>query len=270
MKNLSVGAAAWAMGLLAIAGNAEAQEAQAGGAVSPPLPTSSPPAAAPKTAVVTTTTEPESTTPDHEQFVGHFAVGYFGISQLPIAGLAAPGGGGAPGLARDNVNAPVIGVRYWLSRNLGIDAGVGFGLTGGSVETVPGNNNDKPSKFGLALHGGVPLAFAHGKHYTFELVPETTIGFASGTIKTNGQPDIDLSGFRFDLGARVGAELYFGFIGVPQLSLQGSVGLYFRREAFKMKQGDASVSDGTTTVGTSVQSDPWALFTNNISAFYYF
>jgi hypothetical protein len=222
----------------------------------------------------------ESDEPDHERFVGHFAVGYFGISQLPIAheGAAAAGGGGLT-IARDNVTAPVVGIRYWLHSNLGIDAGLGFGMSGGSTEAVAANGTstsfDHKSLFGMALHGGVPLAFAHGRHYSFLVVPEATIGFTSGTFKpisvgTTAPPDQDLSGFRLDVGGRIGAEIHFGFIGVPELSLEGSVGLYARRETVKWKSDNQSVSDGTTTIATSVQDNPWAIFVNNISAFYYF
>jgi hypothetical protein len=162
---------------------------------------------------------------------------------------------------------------------IGIDGGIGLGWSTGSVENVTGGTsttNDKKSKFGTALHVGVPLALAHGKHYSFLVVPEAAIGFTSGTIKGVpppggvAPPDQDLSGFLLDIGGRVGAEIHFGFIGVPQLSLEGSVGLSFRRSSFKWKQDNNSASDGTTTLGTSVQSDPWAIFVNNISAFYYF
>jgi hypothetical protein len=215
--------------------------------------------------------ERDDDSPDHERFVGRFGVGYFGVSQLPIA--TGPGGGGAP--AAGNVNAPVIGVRWWLQPNLGIDMGIGIGFSTGSTEVANGGGTtsvDKPSLFGMAVHGGVPLAFAHGRHYSFLVIPEATIGFATGTIKETGANPIDqnLSGFKLDLGGRIGAEIHFGFIGIPELSLEGSVGVYLRREAIKWKRDTVSASDGTTTFGTNVQSDPWALFVNNISAFYYF
>ena len=161
--------------------------------------------------------------------VNHFAFGYFGLSQLPIAGV----GSGPGGAVRDVVNAPVIGVRYWFNERVGIDGGLGFGLQAGSTETVTPTtdvNADKPDKWGLGFHAGVPLAFAHATHYVFEVVPEANVGFTSGSIKgPPGAPDQSLSGFRLDLGARVGAEVHFGFIGIPQLALQASIGLYFRR-----------------------------------------
>jgi hypothetical protein len=275
----SIFCAAITLGLLAITGQAQAQDTTA---VAPPPPPPAPPAAVTTTSVTekkaAPAAEPESTGTDHDALIGHFGVGYFGVSQLPIAAGFPGGAGGGGGVARENVNAPIIGVRYWMSKMIGIDAGIGFGLTSGSNQVIaPGSDTstDKPSRLGLALHGGVPLAFASGKHYTFTVVPEATAGFTSGTIKgAPGVPDIDLSGFRLDVGARAGAEIYFGFIGVPQLSLQASVGAYFRHEGFKASTntaaGTASFSDNTNTLTTSVNADPWALFVNNISAFYYF
>jgi hypothetical protein len=245
----------------------------AGGSVTtstPPVVTSTAPATAPVAAPKVEGTEMT----DHDMFIGKLAVGYFGVSQLPIANGAPTGGAGGGALQADTVNAPVVGVRYWVNRLVGIDGGIGFGYSGGSFENVnngASTTTDKKSKFGAALHGGVPLAFAHGKHYSFLVVPELTMGFTSGTIKSAAPaPDQDISGFLFDLGGRVGAEIHFGFIGVPELSLEGSVGLFFRRSSFKWKQDTNSASDGTTSLGTSVQSDPWAIFVNNISAFYYF
>jgi hypothetical protein len=196
--------------------------------------------------------------PDHDRFVGHIGVGYMGIAQLPI--------GSADGAA--TINAPVIGVRYWLKRELGIDAGIGFAFASGSTESG-GTSADKPSQLGFAVHGGLPINFSYGKHYVFQLVPEGTIGLTSATIK--GTPDVSLSGFRLDLGARAGAEIHFGFIGVPELAIQASIGLYLHRESRSATpSGGSSSGESTTTFATSVQGDPWALFANNLSALYYF
>ena len=210
---------------------------------------------------------------DHEKVVGHIGVGYFGFTTLPLSG-----GNGIP----TTVAAPIIGVRYWLAEKIGLDLGVGFGLTTGSTETVGGGQTtttDAPSVFGTALHAGVPLVFAHQKHYKFLLVPELNVGFAKATFTPNvapgqpAQPDISHSGFHLDVGARIGAEIHFGFIGVPSLALQATVGAFIRRDATKTSSepngGTVSSSTGVTSFGTSVQSDPWALFANNISAIYY-
>jgi len=215
----------------------------------------------------------EDAVSDHEKVVGHVGVGYLGLTTLPLAP-----GNGIPA----TVSAPVIGVRYWLAEKIGLDLGVGFGLTSASTEVVAGGNSktrDAPSVFGAALHGGVPLVFAHEKHYKFLLIPEMNVGFAKATFTPNvppgapAQPDESHSGFHLDVGARVGAEIHFGFIGVPALSLQATVGAYIRRDQIKVSSepngGTQSSSTGVTSFGTSVQSDPWALFANNISAIYY-
>jgi hypothetical protein len=229
------------------------------------------PVPAPSTVTTPIAAKVEDDSPDHERFVGHFGVGYMGISQIPI-GNGAPGGTG--GLTEGNVTAPIIGVRWWLQRNLGIDAGIGLGYTGGSSSVTTGGTSastTNPSQFGFALHGGVPIVFAEGHHYTFELVPEGTVAFAGGTIKgTGGAPDIGENGFRLDLGARIGTEIHFGFIGVPELALQASVGLYFQYLNWGLSQQNNSASQNAFSLATSVQADPWAIFTNNISALYYF
>jgi hypothetical protein len=219
--------------------------------------------------------EEDDPTSDHEKVVGHVGVGYLGLTNIPIAGAAAAG---LP--ARQNVPAPVIGVRYWLAEKIGLDLGIGFGLASSSQETITGPNTvsqDRPSVFALVVHGGVPLVFAHQKHYKFLIVPELNVGGATSTETPANAPvgtgDISRTGFHLDIGARVGSEIHFGFIGVPQLSLQATVGVFARREAWKVKQDVGnqtnSASVGETTFGTSVQGDPWAIFVNNISAIYY-
>ncbi|MBX3204586.1 MAG: hypothetical protein KF764_05925 [Labilithrix sp.] len=221
---------------------------------------------------------------DHEKVVGKFGVMYFGVTQQPI------GTGAAANVGKGSVSAPVIGMRYWLQERMGIDVGLGFNFFSSSraVEAngQPENNTDGPAVLAFAIHGGLPLAFAYGKHYKFLLVPELNLGYATQTeaaqnvpAGTPTPPDIHRTGFRFDIGARVGTEIQFGFIGIPELALQASVGLNFRRQVWHASRdanaaagvpNPESSSLGENSFGTTVQSDPWALFTNNISAIYYF
>jgi hypothetical protein len=231
-------------------------------------PPSSPPAPAYLPGEATDATEPAHArveVSDHDQFVHHIAVGYFGISQLPV-GTGTGGTGGGQGI----VNAPVIGIRYWASRLVGVDVGIGFGYTSSS----PGGAAASSNSWGFAFHAGLPLSLASSKHFSFELVPiEATLGFAGGSVPGvvtfggGGAPSTSVNGVRVDVGARIGAELQFGFIGVPQLAIEASIGLYVQHEAW----GTSTVADAsTTTFATSVGSDPWAIFTDTISALYYF
>jgi hypothetical protein len=223
---------------------------------------------------------PEDQTSDHDKLAGHIGVGYFGISQIPYA----TGGGAGGTLGTANVTAPVIGVRYWLNETLGIDVGAGLSLSTFSNSSTPAPNpapQNPPTVFAFALHGGVPIALASAKHFTFEIIPEATFGYATTNINNaNPVPNTSIHGLRLDVGGRVGGEINFGFMGLPQLALQGTVGLFVRYQNVGFSQ-DAytnmgnnipatSGSSGVFTLGTSVGSDPWAIFTDNISALYYF
>jgi hypothetical protein len=235
------------------------------------------------TTTTTAVAEPAPGNSDHDLVVGHLGVGYLGLTQLPIGSGGGTGGGGVGNFTgRATLDAPVIGVRYWLSEKMGIDAGLGFTMFSSSTEAQSGATTqtvEGPAAFGVALHGGVPLAFAYAKHYKFLLIPEVNFGITRRGEKQTGTPappDINRSGLRIDAGARVGTEIQFGFIGIPELALQATVGLNFRYQNWKSQQdagqgnAEVSVSQTQTSFGTTVQSDPWALFVNNISALYYF
>ena len=237
-----------------------------------PAPPPPPPPPVQAEATATTTMAPAPMPPqvdddddgerDHDPGERPFAVGWFGVSEIPLA----TGGGG-----RTSVIAPALGIRYWFTDVVGLDAGLGIAVAGGSSE-AGGTSVDAPTASGGLLHVGIPLALSCGKHFCFELIPEINAGFAQMTIEDPaGGPDTDLSGNRFDVGARVGGELHFGFIDVPQLSLVASVGLFYSRESWKAEVDGADPATSTQfAFATSTQGDPWAIFTNNISALYYF
>lgn len=116
---------------------------------------------------------------------------------------------------------------------------------------------------------GVPLSLASYNHFSFQVVPEANVGFGSGKAADG---DISHSGFQLDVGARAGAEIQFGFIGIPQLSLQGSVGLLFGLQSSKTEndQNNSEVSVSRTFLNTTVGDNPWNIFTSNVAALYYF
>lgn len=196
--------------------------------------------------------QPAAGDSDHSQMVGRFAVGYMGRQTIGAGEL--------------NLNAPVIGARYWLDNMIGIDAGLGFNFSSGSVETG-GTSVDKAGVTVLMFHGGVPLNLADAGHFSFQVVPEATIGFAN--VGEDGAVT-DRDGFLLSVGARAGAEIHFGFMNIPQLSLQGSVGLYLRHQNRGREQGGVEQSDNSLTIGTTLGNNPWDIFTSSIAALYYF
>ncbi len=211
---------------------------------------------------------------DHAAMVGRFGVGFFGVASLPtvVCGNASTID---PTCAMIDpsatLSAPTIGARYWISEGLGIEAALGLNVSSGD------NGGLSSSAFGFALHGGVPLALAHTGSFVFEVVPQLNFGITSGSFESMA-PAIktDVSGVLFEIGAEVGAEIHFGFIGLPQLSLQGTIGLMLRNVSRTvtipvpgtMTSVESEKSD--LTVATTVDNAPWQLFTQSITAIYYF
>jgi len=218
---------------------------------------------------------------DHDQVVGRLAATYFGITNVGAGASGALGPYDSPYAVAGF--APVVGIRYWINGMLGIDAGVGLSVVGGSttVEAPPAaaDDTDRNSFTAFVFPGGVPLALASADHFTFEIIPEANVAIASAGADGNGDAagDTSYNGFHFDVGARAGAEIHFGFIKVPQLSLQASVGLRFDVDNGKTNNSEVpagvdpiETKASRTEIHTTVQGAPWAIFTNNIAALYYF
>jgi hypothetical protein len=138
---------------------------------------------------------------------------------------------------------------------MGIDAGLGLRFSGGS-DGVQGYNI-------AILHFGVPLALAGSKHFSFQVVPEANLGYGTTDLGDTTNKD-----FHLDIGARAGAEIQFGFIGIPELSLQGGIGVGINYDHYSI--GGGGPSGHTLAFGTSVGDNPWQIFTGNVAALYYF
>ena len=202
---------------------------------------------------------------NHERVVQRFAIGWQGVTSVPIGALT------------NQVPTVALGIRYWVNALVGVDLGLGFGYTGGNVTntgpcvglgTCPADD-----AFGLALHGGVPIAIFHETHYTFLVIPELSLGFSTGTERPTADPNSDVgrTGFLFQIGARAGAEIHFGFIGIPSLSLQATVGLYFDyTTASRNPRGADGTGASSFGLGTTLMGEPWDLFLGSLTALYYF
>ncbi len=202
-------------------------------------------------------------------------VGWFGVSGITL-GVGDPGGGGGVTLA---ISAPAVGIRYWLNETIGLDVALGFGYTsaGGTVDTPDGITDVQiASGFALTLHGGIPISVYHGEHYSFQFVPEFDFGFGSGTqFGATPNDDQNVGAVFFQIGARAGAEVYFGFIGVPQLALQATIGLGLGYSSgtlennFGDPRGSTITTVNTLGLSTTVEEEPWDIFTGSIRAIYY-
>ena len=148
-----------------------------------------------------------------------------------------------------------------------------FGARAYMLPTLPATMGDAADLLadldGLVLHGGVPFAISTGKHYSCLAIPEATLGFSKSSVK-GANNDISVSGFHLDLGARAGAEVHFGFIDLPQLSLQATVGVALTYDHSTLTNGNNESSRGATAFGTTVQNEPWSIFRSSVAALYYF
>jgi hypothetical protein len=210
--------------------------------------------------------------------VGRFALGYLGRRTMLIGnGLGSEATPPGPEQAVRVASAPVIGLRYWVNSLLGIDGGIGFYYDYGSSRSdiaatpTPPLSQTYAGTTTFIFHAGVPLALAGTKHFSFQVVPEANIGFSGQTINgVAGAPDTKNRGFHFDLGARAGAEIHFGFMNIPQLSLQGSIGLLYALDHTSTTVGPSESTRNRGSLATTVYDNPWNIFTSNVAALYYF
>lgn len=190
-----------------------------------------------------------------------------------------------------------VGLRYWLNSSLGLEAGIAFGV--GSLNTSATRFNEmtrvnstgsdaQPSYFGFGFQAGLPIVLAESKHLTINLTPTLGFYYASSALEV---PDAgrsmlfpgaatisnSSSSILFALGANLGAELQFGFLGIPQLGLQAQFGLNMQ---FTSQSATAIVAPGNreysmsrssfglgTTVGNFSLED---IITGSLAAVWYF
>lgn len=222
---------------------------------------------------------------DHEVVIGAWGLGYSGMVQVPLP-LAVPVGRGDQAGMQPNdklnlrqVFIPTLGLRKWFSKRRGFDAGLGIALSTGADSATYGSVKstvDKETMFALSARVGLPIVPVDTRHMAFMVIPEANIGFATSNVAAefdeNAPPDAKLRGFSANFGLRVGAEVHFGFMGLPRLSLQAGVGLYVTAQWASATVSNQSLSTYDVSVGLGSAEDPWDIFTgiSNLSARYYF
>ena len=252
---------------------ASAQDATVGVGATTTIPTRSSRASTSSSAA--DPTEPRTSNPPtvagssaHEAVVGRFGVGWFGTTDVPVG---PAGGPAAPG--NTPIPTPIVGLRYWLNGMIGIDAGLGFYTASSAtrIENGAATTTEGPTRTSFVIHAGVPISLADVGNFAFRVTPELNVGIGTGGIKgVMGGPNTDLSGFLLQGGVRAGAEVFFGFIGIPQLSLEGSVGAFLSSSTGKASQGGGSTRYSTFIFSTSSVAQPWDIFRRDIAARYYF
>ena len=209
---------------------------------------------------------------DSERAMGTWAMVVFNTQPFEF-----PVSGGATALP---LTVYTVGLRHWnregwgLFKNWGVDAGVGMVVSRSSVTSTSNGTlqtNPGTSVSGLGLHVGLPLAMTHHKHATFELVPQLDLIYASENLPAlSGGDETKYSGFSLRLGARAGFELYFGFVGIPQLAIEASMGASINYDSVSAKVGPIERSTRTWGFATTRGTEPWSIFTGSVAAMYHF
>ena len=113
------------------------------------------------------------------------------------------------------------------------------------------------------------MALSTHRHVSFQVIPYLAVAHGQ-TSMGDGPAKVDYSGTRIDVGARAGLELFFGFIGIPELALSATVGIQFESRKYSTDSDGFSQSDTAYGLSTTVQNNPWDIFGGNVAARYYF
>lgn len=197
---------------------------------------------------------------------GTIGVGYLGLSSMQPLGVSLGGLGGL-GLTRTQV--PLLGIRYWFrGARIGVDLGAGAMFSTG-MESLQFQSSPSVQIVG---HIGMPIAVASTQHVIVLLAPEFRAGFSTTTSGGSNEA----TGSLLELAMRGGVELFFSFIGVPELSLEAAIRVGVAREA----QGFSFISPlgpggGTTSFesfrfSTSLSGDAGSIIASSLALKYYF
>ena len=210
---------------------------------------------------------------DGERAMGTWALVVFNTRPFDF-----PNTGGAPPIP---LTVYTVGLRHWTKKpyrwfkNWGLDLGFGVAYGRSSVtqpQTGTLTTSDGPSTTGFGVHGGFPLAMTHHQHATFEIVPEVDLIWAKETIPAvaQGGDATEYSGWSGRAGLRAGFEIYFGFIGVPELAVEAGLGAAIRYDSVKSKVGPIERSTRAWGLETVRGTEPWSVFTGSVAAMYHF
>jgi hypothetical protein len=81
----------------------------------------------------------------------------------------------------------------------------------------------------FATRLGFPIVFASTQHTAFEIIPQVSYLGAGAALAQQR-----LAVFEWDLALRLVAEIHFGFIGVPELSVLSGLGAMWSRQVLRL------------------------------------
>jgi hypothetical protein len=160
---------------------------------------------------------------DHDAVVGHLGVEArrFDPGPLPLSlrpGFGCPATGA--GTAACEVGMGAVAVRHWRTRNLAVNGGVAFAV-GGGRDGAQGRD----TYLGVGPIVGLTLLLGNWRHLAISASPELAYVWFNPSLGDAG------STTSLSLRATLEAELHFGFVGVPALSIGLLAGMTFQYES---------------------------------------
>jgi hypothetical protein len=160
---------------------------------------------------------------DHDAVVGHIGIEVrrFDPGPMPLAlrpGYGCPATGA--GTAECQVAMGALAARYWRSRNLALNAGLAFAAGGGRDGTV-----SRDTHLGLGPIVGLTVLLGNWRHLAISATPEVAYVWFNPSLGDAGSTTV------LALHGALEAELHFGFVGVPALSVGLLAGMAFQYES---------------------------------------
>jgi hypothetical protein len=189
----------------------------------PPMPAAEPPASVPAAPSVSAPAAPAPVRAvgpvpiadaapapsDHDAVVGRVGVSAQRLDMGPVPLALRPGlGCAADAGVPCTVTVGAFGARYWTSRNLALNGALALAAGGGSV-----GSESLDTYLGVGPVVGLSVLLGNWRHLSVLASPQLAfVWFRPAGGDTS-------STVMFDLQAALEAELHFGFIGVPALSI---------------------------------------------------
>jgi hypothetical protein len=227
---------------------------------------------------------------------GRFGVGYFGTASNPsvsVFGLGGLGGLGALSVT-SNTLTPLFGVRYWSPlpigplQSLGFELAVGIASSRSTLESQAGPMAvliQTPSVLTYATHAAVVLPLVSTENVIISLAPEFRYANSTSTPRQIAtplgaplQPRASVSESS-SVSIRAAAEFFFGFIGLPNLSLEAmfrvsAIWTNLSADVFLDSVLSSTMSNFVAregfNVNTSFVNGPVEILTSSVTAKYYF
>lgn len=227
----------------------------------------------------------EPTPPDAiDRLSGHWGFGTFGSAETTSPFLVSNGFTSVV----SRVTTPFLGVRFWapvggsVVRRLGFEVAGGFSAGGGTSEQALGGMvvvRDLSTLRTLGVHAAVPVALVSTTHFVGHLAPEVRFVALDLQSPTPMQTPLPLTpstpqrtpgSSTTDLSLRASAEVFFGFLKIPNLSLELSVRVGLRLTVTRVLDTQGALSMTTTqTFAVPFPSDLLNLFTSSLALKYY-